>query len=209
LLVLFFDSDESKALSKNPFKVTSLNELARHRDMPFGRQRLGEIVKAAGVDMELRKRGLTLNLTFYLLSEIARVKDPNLRVQIAEEASAKKLTLFEVKKKVDQLLGKRTSEDKRIGRAVLRKLSDLARLSTDEETQQFLINKSRLKAAFGTQETVKLLEHSRQFRKGLARSEKLLKSLESSLTDIVVENAKTDEESFDSVGMSPSISKTS
>jgi len=209
LLVLFFDSDENKALSKNPFKGTSLNELARHRDMPFGRQRLGECVRAAAVDMELRKRGRTLCLTFYLLNEIARIKTPEVRVEIAEEAFAKKLTLSEVKKRVDQLLGKSSSEDKRLGRAVLRKLADLARLSTDEETQQFLMNKTRLKAAFGTQETVKLLEHSKQFRKGLAQSEKLLKTLESSLADIVVEKTKTDEENPDSVGTSFSISKTS
>jgi hypothetical protein len=209
LLALFFDNDEKKALSKNPFKETSLNELARHRDMPFGRQRLGECVKAAAVDMELRRRGRTLSLTFYLLNEIARIKNSDLRVQIAEEAFARKLSLVEVKKKVDQLLGKTTSEDRRIGKTVIRQLKELVRLSTDEETQQFLMNKDRLKAAFGTGETVKLLDYSRQFRKGLTQSQNVLKQMEVTLADIVVENAKTDEENSDSNAVSSSISKTS
>lgn len=202
LLALFFDNDEKKALSKNPFKETSLNELARHRDMPFGRQRLGECIKAAAADMELRRQGLVLDrLTFYHWLEISRLKNQELRVQVAQEAFTRRLTLSEIKKKVAQLLGKNTSEDKRIGKTVIRQLKELVRLSTDEETQQFLMNKDRLKAAFGTGDTVKLLDYSRQFRKGLTQSENILKQMEATLADIVVENTKTDEENHESSGM--------
>jgi len=55
LLAVFFDNDESKAFSKNPYKETSLNDLAKRDDIPFTRQRLTDCIKAAAVDMELNK----------------------------------------------------------------------------------------------------------------------------------------------------------
>lgn len=55
LLAVFFDCDESKAFSKNPYKETSLNDLAKRDDIPFTRQKLTDCIKAAAVDMELNK----------------------------------------------------------------------------------------------------------------------------------------------------------
>lgn len=55
LLGVFFDCDESKAFSKNPYKETSLNDLAKRDDIPFTRQKLTDCIKAAAVDMELNK----------------------------------------------------------------------------------------------------------------------------------------------------------
>lgn len=55
LLAVYFDSDESKAFSKNPYKETSINDLAKRDDIPFTRQRLTDCIKAAAVDMELNK----------------------------------------------------------------------------------------------------------------------------------------------------------
>lgn len=55
LLAVFFDNDESKAFSKNPYKETSLNDLAKRDDIPFTRQKLTDCIKAAAVDMELNK----------------------------------------------------------------------------------------------------------------------------------------------------------
>ena len=40
LLSVYFDNDESQAFSKNPYKDTSINDLARRDDIPFTRQRL-------------------------------------------------------------------------------------------------------------------------------------------------------------------------
>jgi len=55
LLAVFFDNDESKAFSRNPYKETSLNDLAKRDDIPFTRQKLTDCIKAAAVDMELNK----------------------------------------------------------------------------------------------------------------------------------------------------------
>jgi hypothetical protein len=55
LLAVFFDNDESKAFSKNPYKDTSINDLAKRDDIPFTRQKLTDCIKAAAVDMELNK----------------------------------------------------------------------------------------------------------------------------------------------------------
>jgi hypothetical protein len=55
LLAVYFDGDESLAFSRNPYKDTSINDLAKRDDIPFTRQKLTDCIKAAAVDMELNK----------------------------------------------------------------------------------------------------------------------------------------------------------
>jgi hypothetical protein len=55
LLAVYFDGDESLAFSRNPYKGTSINDLAKRDDIPFTRQKLTDCIKAAAVDMELNK----------------------------------------------------------------------------------------------------------------------------------------------------------
>ena len=57
LLVVYFDGDESLAFSRNPYKDTSINDLAKRDDIPFTRQKLTDCIRAAAVDMELNKYG--------------------------------------------------------------------------------------------------------------------------------------------------------
>jgi hypothetical protein len=84
LLTNVFDGNFKKALSKDPYKGTSLNDLARHKEMPLSRQRLSECIRAAGVSAELNSLGLDLDsLTVYHKVELSRIKNPELRVQLA------------------------------------------------------------------------------------------------------------------------------
>jgi hypothetical protein len=66
-------------------------------------------------------------------------------------------------------------------------------MSVDEETQEFLKDKDRLKAALTTGETAKLLDHSEKFREAFGESEKILHRLKKTLVEIVVERQREDE----------------
>ena len=90
---VFFDSDECLAFSRNPYKDTSINDLANRDDIPFTRQRLTDCIKAAAVDMELRKRGHHYeHVHFEHLGQLARLKKQEQRLKKAQEANDNKLT---------------------------------------------------------------------------------------------------------------------
>lgn len=195
LLAAFFDSDESLAFSKNPYKETSLNDLAKREDIPFTRQKLTECIKAAAVDAELRKRGHHFeNLHFEHLLQIARLKKQEQRLEKAQEANDKKLTSNELKKDIDNLLGKRTSQDKQIARALTRQLREFVRLTSDEDVQGFLEDKER-SAILDNTEIAQLLDFSEKFRETLGDSEEMLKQLETNLRDNFMEKQQKDQDS--------------
>ena len=77
LLENVFDGNYKKALSKDPYKGTSLSDIADHKDMPLSRQRLGECIRVAAETQELKSFGLESDfLTYYHKLEISRVKSP-------------------------------------------------------------------------------------------------------------------------------------
>jgi hypothetical protein len=195
LLANVFDGNFKKALSKDPYKGTSLNDLARHKEMPLSRQRLAECIRSAGVGAELESLGLHLDrLTFYHKVEISRIKSPELRVQVALETQEKELTVSEVREKVKKLTGKTISADKRMVKSLIRQLGDVARLTVDDDTLEFLVDKDRLKEALDRGETAQLLDSSEKFRKASAQSRAVLQQLETTLEDIVLERRQDEEE---------------
>jgi hypothetical protein len=132
LLVVFFDKNPANAFSRNPKKQTSLNELAQQKGMPFTRQRLSECVRCAALDMELRKTGLHLDsLTYYHYAEISKLPKLKDQIALAQVAELKRLTAGEVKDSVRKRLGKISSEDKIIAKAVMRNVGDILRIVTD------------------------------------------------------------------------------
>lgn len=194
LLPNVFDGNYKKALSKDPYKGTSLNDLARHKDMPLSRQRLGECIRAAAITQELTALGLILDsLTYFHKVEISRLRSQEARVKLAKEAHEKALTVQEVRDRVRSLTTRSTSADKRMAHAVIRQLGVLAHLSLDEDTKEFLLDKDRLRAALSTGETAKMLDNSEKFRDAIGESEELLHQLEKTLVEIVVERRKEDE----------------
>jgi hypothetical protein len=187
LLAVYFDRDESQAFSRNPYKDTSINDLAKRDDIPFTRQILTNCIKAAAVDMELRKRGHHLdNLHFEHLLQIARLKKQEQRLEQALAANENRLTSNELKKLIDAMLGKTTSQDKQIARALTRQLREFIRLTSDEDVQGFLEEKER-SAVLDHTEIAQLLEFSGKFRETLDDSEAMLKQLEANLRENFVE----------------------
>lgn len=195
LLTYVFDGNFKKALSKDPYKGTSLNDLARHKEMPLSRQRLGECIRSAGVDAELESLGHHLHrLTFYHKVEISRIKNSEVRVQLALEAHEKELTVQEVRDKVKKLTGKTISADKRMVKTLIRQLKEVAQLTADDDTREFLLDKDRLKEALDKGETAQLLDSSEKFRKASAESREVLQQLETTLEDIVLERRQDQED---------------
>ncbi|MBI5249607.1 MAG: ankyrin repeat domain-containing protein [Desulfomonile tiedjei] len=194
LLENVFDGNYKKALSKDPYKGTSLSDIADHKDMPLSRQRLGECVRVAAETQELKSFGLESDfLTYYHKLEISRVKSPEERLKLAQEANGKALTVREVRDRVRKLTGKAVSADKRMAQAVIKQLGVFSQMTVDEETREFLKDKDRLKEALTTGETAKLLDHSEKFREAVGESEEILHRLEKTLVEIVVERRQEDE----------------
>ena len=84
------------------------------------------------------------------------------------------------------MLGKTASQDKQIGRALIRQLREFVRLASDEDVQAFLADKDR-SAALDHTEIAQLLDCSGKFRETLADSEEMLKLLETNLRQNFVE----------------------
>jgi hypothetical protein len=194
ILVAFFDKDPTKAFSRNPKKQVSLNELAQQKGMPFTRQRLSECVRCAALDMALRQMGLHLDsLTYYHYAEAVKLPKLKDQIALAQLAELQRLTAGEVKERVGKQLGKTSSEDKRIAKAVMRNVGDILRLLTDEETQDFLKDKERMKAAFEPTESTALLGNIRKLKKKIPVTEALFTDLEPSLLDLLREYTHQDE----------------
>jgi hypothetical protein len=193
LLAVFFDNDESQAFSKNPYKETSINDLAKRDDIPFTRQRLTDCIKAAAVDMELRKRGHDFDhLNFEHQLQIARLKKQEQRLEVAQMVNEDRLTPNEVKTFINNMLGKTPSQDKQIGRALIRQLREFVRLTSDEDVQAFLADKDR-SAALDHTEIAQLLDFSEKFRATATDSEEMLKQLETNLRQNFLEKQQQKE----------------
>jgi hypothetical protein len=187
LLAVYFDSDESLAFSRNPYKDTSINDLAKRDDIPFTRQKLTACIKAAAADLELRKRGHHHeHLHYEHLDQLARLKKQEQRLEMAQVANEQKLTSSELKKLIDNMLGKKPSQDKQIARALTRQLREFVRLTSDEDVQGFLEDKER-SAVLEPTEIAQLLEFSGKFREAMGDSEEMLKQLEDNLRKNFVE----------------------
>ncbi|MBI5249100.1 MAG: hypothetical protein HY912_06365 [Desulfomonile tiedjei] len=181
LVAVFFDSDESQAFSKNPHKETSLNDLAKRDDIPFTRQKLTDCIKAAAVDKELHTLGeYDEHLNYEHELQIARLKKQEQRLAVARITIVNKLTSNELKKLIDNMLGKRASQDKQIGRTLIRQLREFVRLASDEDVRSFIAEKDR-SAVLDHTETAQLLDFSGKFRQTVSGSQEMLKQLEANL----------------------------
>jgi hypothetical protein len=203
LLAVWFDSDVSLAFSKNPYKETSINDLAKREDIPFTRQKLTDCIKAAAVDMELHKLGeYSEHLNYEHELQIARFKKQEQRLAVARIAIGNKLTSNELKKLIDNMLGKTSSQDKQIGRALIRQLREFDRLISDEHVKAFLEDKER-SAVLDNTETAQLLDFSSKFRQTAVDSQEKLRQLEANLRENFMEKQKEKgpEDTQDSSGL--------
>jgi hypothetical protein len=120
------------------------------------------------------------------LLQLARLKTREQRLEMARMAQEKRLTSNELKKLIDNMLGKTASQDKQIARTLLRQLREFVRLASDEDVQAFLEDKER-SAALDHTEIAQLLDFSGKFRETAADTQEMLKQLEANLRENFVE----------------------
>jgi hypothetical protein len=125
-------------------------------------------------------------LHFEHLLQIARLKTREQRLEMARVAQENKLTSNELKKLIDNMLGKTASQDKQIARTLLRQLREFVRLASDEDVQAFLEDKER-SAALDHTEIAQLLDFSGKFRETAGETQEMLKQLEVNLRENFVE----------------------
>jgi hypothetical protein len=142
------------------------------------------------------------HLHFEHLLQIARLKKREQRLEIARMAQEKKLTSSELKKVLDNMLGKTTSQDKQIARALIRQLREFVRLASDEDVQGFLEDKER-SAVLDHTEIALLLDFSGKFRETLGDSEEMLKQLEANLRENFVEKQQQKDQDSGKVLLDP------
>lgn len=182
-----FGGDSKKALSKDPYKGTSLNALANHPDQPLSRQSLADCLRGHAVGTEMEELGLKRkSIDFYKRVEISRLTNQDARVKLILLAEAKKLTVKEIREEVKRQTRKVVSTDSDLSQTVLKQLVG-SRLTEDQDTREFLHDKDRLKAALSRGETAKLLGESEKFRKKSAENQAFLQRFEELLEEIFVE----------------------
>ena len=142
-----FEGDYKKALSKDPYKGTSLNELGNHKDQPLSRQRLAECVRgyAVGTEMEEELGMERDSIDFYKRVEISRIINRDDRMKLILMAEAQKLTVKEIREEVKRQTRKVVSTDRDLSEAVMKQLMG-GRLAGDQDIRDFLLDKDRLKA---------------------------------------------------------------
>jgi hypothetical protein len=185
----FFDNDEKKMASKNPYKDVSVNELARKLGGIWTRQLVTDCLKAAFVDMQLRNNDHHFgNLTVDHLRQLARLKNQKDRLKFAKEADQERLNPGDLKERIDLKLGKKvsSSDDKRMIQSMAKPFKDLNRILKDPQVIEILADKDRLGAALTTQEAGELLENCKNFSEKLPNSE-AVGTLTKTLVDVQFE----------------------
>ncbi len=182
-----FGGDLKKALKKDPYKGTSLNELAKHKDQPLSRQTLADCVRGAGVGMEMEELGMKRDsIDFYKRVEISRIVNRDARVKLIMMAEAQKLTVKEIRDEVKRQTRKVVSTDRDLSETVMKQLVG-RRLPEDKDTREFLLDKDRLKVSLSAGEAAKLLGDSEKLREKSAEDQAFLKQFEKILEEIFVE----------------------
>jgi hypothetical protein len=125
-------------------------------------------------------------LHFDHLLQLARLRTREQRLEMARLAQENKLTSNELKKLIDNMLGKTASQDKQIARTLTRQLREFVRFASDEDVQAFLEDKER-SAALDHTEIAQLLDFSGKFRETAADTQEMLKQLEANLRENFVE----------------------
>jgi hypothetical protein len=135
------------------------------------------------VDKELHQLGeYNEHVNYEHELQIARLKKQEQRLAVARVTIVNKLTSNELKKLIDNMLGKRASQDKKIGLTLIRQLREFVRLASDEDVRSFIADKER-SAVLDPTETAQLLDFSGKFRQTASKSQEMLKQLEANLRE--------------------------
>lgn len=152
LLVLekVFQGILEAALSRNPYKSKTLQQVCAHADLRVDRRRLGEWVRAAALSKDLMAKGVDCsNLNYSHFAALLKVDDDKKRQKLAADANKGPWTARKLIEEVGKLKVTTVTEEKAqelalpsnmtVGR-LLTALANPRILMEDKEAQQFLGN---------------------------------------------------------------------
>jgi len=101
LLDRVFGGNVEEAISTNPYKSATFARIAGDPKLVVEPKTLGAWVRASAIHRDFSSKNLSFpHLTTYHLVELAKVKDENRRVEIAQEANDQALTVKDLRRRV-------------------------------------------------------------------------------------------------------------
>ena len=143
VLDAIFKGSLDEALSRNPYKHQTLQEVGDDPNLLIGRRRLGEWVRAANLRRVLIADQVPCStLTYSHFAALLRVTDEDRRRELAREANEKHWSVRNLNDKVDE--GKPASASNGKARELMRKVGHPLELLEDSETLGLLEDREAL-----------------------------------------------------------------
>jgi hypothetical protein len=140
-----FENDPEKIFRKGRKPGVVFAAIERLMEGKIDRRRIAESTRGYGVELELNEAGLHFQLPYSSRAQIGRLVEKADRIRLAREVHDKKLSVEAIKKEVTALLRKDTLDDHQTARALLRDIRTAGNLLRDEDINEFVKDKKRLK----------------------------------------------------------------
>ena len=159
-LATVFANESQRVLQGKPTKDKVFAAILRHPDMYKHRRRLTEALDAAAVEREWEENVLQFESRppYSHRVELAKVKDPAYRLQLARQVDSERLTFKQLQERIREHARALQSDDLRKNQRVVKQLTDFINVMSNEDNRALLRDKNALKAAVGRGDRVKVLE---------------------------------------------------
>jgi|GEM_PF-5198896 len=142
LSVVFMD-DLKAVSSQNPYKNSSLSEIAKHPDLLVDRRQLGTWVRAAAFRRKLVQAGVDCtHLTYSHFAAFFRLKKEEKQIELAKEVSRDNLSVRQILDRIESSKNGKPSNQPH--KDLLKKVEDPFKLMEDKEATDLLSDPEKL-----------------------------------------------------------------
>jgi hypothetical protein len=143
VLSVVFKDDLQAVSSQDPYKKTSLTEIAKHPDLLVDRRQLGTWARVAAFRRKLMQDGVDCTkLTYSHFAAIFRLKKDEKRIELAEKASRDDLSVRQLMDEIESCRRKIPAKGKH--QELLKKVEDPFKLMEDEVATELLSDPQKL-----------------------------------------------------------------
>ena len=191
LLDQVFSGNVEEAISTNPYKSATFTRIAGDPNLVVEPKTLGAWVRASAIHRDFSSKDLTFpHLTTYHLIELAKVKDENRRVEIAQEASDHRWTVKDLRRRVIDEREHGQDRSGRLKQEVHKTMKDLAGLSVNEDVLAFVQDKEAIKKAYSPGKALDLIPDVYASLESVQAAEEILETFANNLDEIVGDTRK-------------------
>ena len=193
ILRTIFRNESQRILQGKPTKDKVFAATLRHPDMYKHRRRLIEALDAAAVEREWEEHGLQFESLppYSHRVELAKIKDPALRLKLAMEADSERLTVKQLQERIREHARALQSDDLRKNQRVIKQLTEFINVMSSAENRALLRDKSALKAVVGRGDRVKVLECTDRARGWAPGFGEVLKTFGDLIEDIALDERRS------------------